>query len=278
MAILNFKQYQAIAKLRQLIPTAVRMIQGALSLQTPQLQVAHTYHEIRAPNDPVREEWNLLFADPHSSNQSFQEWTKRSPPAIFNFGTEGDEILTRHEDGGRNRVYFSTNFKVVKIADDRNEAIIVGLAIEGERIPNIAVLDVVQLATFASAMRIEDLYAIKQELVDTNISMELQRASVAILSFLGVAGKGALARLRSDPKKAVDKAAMFTAHETEAAVRPYIRLILDVVFLLLDKTGYLWTDIAPGNIGQDEAGKPVLFDLGMIYAHGKPRLPRIPSV
>src|SRR6516225_1988117 len=175
MAILNFKQYQAAAKLRQLIPVAVRMIQGAFSLQMPQLQVAHRIHEIRGPHDPVREEWNMLFADPHPSNQSFQEWTKRSPAAIFNFGTEGDDILTQYENGGRNRVYFSINQKVVKIADDKNEAIIVGLAIEGERIPNIAVLDVVQLATFASAMRIEDLYAIKQELVNTNISMELNR-------------------------------------------------------------------------------------------------------
>jgi len=272
MPILNFKQYQALATLQKLVPVAVRMIEGALSLQTPQLQVAHRIHEIRAPNDPVREEWNLLFAEPHHSNQSFQDWTKRPPPTLFNFGTEGDEILTRHEDGGRNRVYFSNNFKVVKITDDKNEATIVALALEGERIPNIAVLDVAQLATFAGAMSIDDLYAIKQEFVNTNISAELHRASIAILSFIGVAGKATLAGMRGQPERAVDKAAMFGGE------KPYIKLILDVVFLLLDKTGYLWTDIAPGNIGQDEEGKPVLFDLGLIYAHGQPRLPQIAAI
>lgn len=277
MPILDFKQYQALTTLRNLIPVATRKIISALSTKAAQLQVAHSIHQPSPGiggeyNDPRRDEWNLLFTDPDEYNKSFQDWTKGNPPALFQFGQKGDRILTEFADGGSNRIYFAINQKVIKITEDGDEAIIVALAVKGGKIPNIAVEDVVRLNTFAQSMNLEQLFAIKQDFVDTNISGEMVAAANALQSYISMVGGHTVVGIRNDPRASVKASRMDPFRE------PFVKLILDVIFVLLDKTGYLWTDTHPANIAQDKEGRPVLFDLGEIYPAGKPRPAKIRSV
>lgn len=269
--MMNFQFNAAIVKMNQMIPLAVKTIIHALNIENNQkvLQVAHTLYE-----DARRDEWDMLFSNPNNSNMSFQEWCKKPPACIFQWGIDDNyQIYTPNsgDTGALNRVYFSNNNKVIKITQDKSEASVIALIVESGNLPGVTAQDIAELMTFSNEISVDQaLYAIKQRFVNTNINQKLKNAANTISSYINQYAPYAIAR---EPDKFVKKISLLNI---DADSQKYIELIFDVVFAVLDKTGHLWTDIHPGNIGQNDTGTPEIFDLGVLYKAKVP--PTIPEI
>lgn len=163
---------------------------------------------------------------------------------------------------------------VVKFTDQKNEAEIAAL-LGDHKIPNVAILDVKRLPKLG-------IWAIMQEKVQTtNIPKELQEAALIVGDW--VDGKYAhqmkspFGKTRS-PKDVNDE--LFTRYPVEEygwVCHAYAEMILELMQKIEQKTGRVWNDSDPGNVGLKD-GKVALFDLGFNYPVRRKNVPVIRDI
>lgn len=184
-----------------------------------------------------------------------QYWLLPNSPLLNWLKQHGVEVtpnyIPKYVDGGAGRVYFLNNQKVVKMTANRVEANVAAMVSNRSDIPT-PIIDTIYLG--------DNLYAILQHWVNTNVSNELKQAAdyLTVLIDDHPEMDGFPTNKRQQEKLCIET---LNKYKGNKELLPYMMIIMDVLSKLYNTTGYKHDDAGPTNIGIHQ-GKVVIPDLG----------------
>jgi len=207
-----------------------------------------------------------LFAP--TSDTPFYQWISTHYPG-FEPGRQPDKIT---KGGIGTAVFFGD--RVFKFTIQKSEAEIAAL-LGKHQLPQVAILDVIFLSKFGN------IFCIAQEKVNTtSIPQDLVTASYIVGDYIDAVhrplGKNPFSKWGVQGASQ-DAISQYSGPQNSLVVHAYVELLLQVISDIEKKTGRVYVDTGPKNVGLKNE-KPALFDLGGNYMTRNKAVPRIRKI
>ncbi len=201
--------------------------------------------------------WPSTISDRIIDNDEFIKW-------LYDNGISSDDIISlkrnkNMKEGGVGRAFVLTNH-VVKLTISRDEAIAAQHLINQEH-PNLAkVIDVRKVHSYVDSFnKINTIYAILQEKLETGVSKEHRIAGGAIYSYLD----NNPGFIDDDQDKILQRVIEYLPkkHQSNNRIIMVLKNLLNSIIRLQNDTGFLTQDSHGANLAFKNK-EPAFFDLG----------------